>query len=284
MPSLDVCYDLSVSPPTYDHVSFLLAAEMERIDRGRESIALHILPGPRDGFREDKLPPFTAQERRQMRDQIVVPMSQLLPSCRSMHVHDERVPLARGTFGYGERRYGTKELVRAAGRGVYPFRLPGSPLAGPYVTITLREANYWPSRNSNHDQWVEVARALQDGGNRVIVVRDTDRADASFAEFEIAPKASRYLHERAALYAGAQLNLGINSGPMWLCLFMGASTLIVKMTSPDAPCVTDTFFRSCGFPRGSTWPNLRPRQCVSWALERASDIIAAAERLLGEAA
>lgn len=283
MTELTACYDLSVSPPTYDAVSFMLAAEMERIARGCDTIAVRILPGPADGFRSDRLPPFDVGARQAMRDNILVPLARLLPSCRSCFVEDGRPRPAGETFGYGEACYGFRYQLRAAQENVYPLRSFRAPsIAGPYVTITLREAPYWPTRNSNLTQWVDIAQRLRSLGLRVMIVRDTRMAAQPLRGLKIAAEASTGLLARAALYAGAELNLFVNNGPAWLCLHMGAPCLIVKLTAPDAPCVNDAFFAGLGFPRGATWPNLKARQRVSWGDEEPSSLVEEAMQLLDQ--
>src|SRR5438552_1800804 len=84
--TLTAVYDLAVSPPTYDFVGFLLAAEEARMARGLEAIDFLIAPGPEHGFRRDHLPPRDPAVRRVMLDGIVVPMVALLPSARGVRM------------------------------------------------------------------------------------------------------------------------------------------------------------------------------------------------------
>ncbi|MDB5555417.1 MAG: hypothetical protein JWL86_5401 [Rhizobium sp.] len=282
--SIDVVYDLGVSPSTYDFVSFLLASEMERLRVGADSIRLHILPGPAGGFRADLLPPFTIEERQVMLERIVLPMAKLLPSCTAVTRHSERPSALAGCFGYGQRRYSLPFLLAAARAGVYPLRAPGQPVkSDPYITITLREAAYWPTRNSNPVEWMQVAQWLRSEGWRVVIVRDTARAHEVFGQFEVDTDAALDLHHRASLYSGAALNLFTNNGPAWMCLFMGAPCMVVKMTADDAPCVNDGYLGQHGFLRGSVWPNLLPMQSVEWLTDRADEIIPAVAKMLNMA-
>lgn len=279
--TIDVVYDLGVSPPTYDFVSFLLAAESERLRVGADGLYLHILPGPVGGFRSDKLPPFTIAQRQVMLEHIVLPMAKLLPSCTAVTRHTERPTELSGCFGHGQRRHSLPFLLAAAGAGVYPLRAPGQPVkSDTYITITLREASYWPTRNSNLAEWMQVALWLRSEGWRVVIVRDTAMAHEAFGQFEVDTDAALDLHHRASLYSGAALNLFTNNGPAWMCLFMGAPCMVVKMTADDAPCVNDGYLARHGFPRGSVWPNLRPMQSVEWFTDRADEIIPAVAKML----
>src|SRR5262245_34722595 len=57
-----------------------------------------------------------------------------------------------------------KEFVASCLHGIEP------------VTITLREAEHVPYRNSNLAAWAKFAREIEDAGEHVIVVRDTAKA------------------------------------------------------------------------------------------------------------
>lgn len=274
--ALTAYYDLAVCPPTYDFVSWLLAAEGKRLDLGLACIDVKICPGPADGFRRDSLPPFNVHEREKMRDQIVMPMPRLLPSVRSV----ERLRAAptpaqyqlKTAWSYGQRNYSFKFLIEAARRDLYPLRAI-NPAAVADVTITLRECSYWPTRNSNANTWIEVASRLRKAGRKVAFIRDEAHAAEEVEDFEILPVASVDLWQRAAVYAGAKMNLFVNNGPAWMCLFMGAPCAIFKLTAPNAPCTTDAYFGSHGFKRGDLWPNARPRQFLSWSDDHSADAI-----------
>lgn len=274
---LTACYDLEYSPPTYDAVSFMVAVEMDRIDRGFDEVEVRVLPGSHNGFRRDGLPPFRIEDRCAMRDEVVVPMAWLLPTCSGSLVAPDRRRPGGNVIGYEDSRYGFGHKILAARRNLQPFRVPAdTPAVGaerPYVTITLRETGYWPTRNSNVAEWLKVAAALQRCGYTPIIVRDTERAHELLDDVENSPQASHDLIFRAALYAGAEMNLFVNNGPAWLCMFLGAPTLIVKMMSSDAPCSSEQFFVSHGLRPGSQWPNAKPRQRIGWVDDDCADIL-----------
>lgn len=277
---LTAYYDLSTSPPTYDFVSFLLAAEMTRLQGNHDSLRIRILPGPVDGFRTSTLPPKCPHARRRMLQAIVAPLAQLLPSCVDCSSQDHRGKVPGDSIGYGTKMYGVKRLLEAAHANVYPLRALGTPPQGDYVTITLREASYWPSRNSNVGEWLKVADYLRRQGREVIFVRDTERADEPLNDHETAPRASVDLLHRAHLYAGAALNLFTNNGPAWMCLFMQAPCAVFKMIAPGAPMASAAVFTKVGLPPGSQWPNAAPDQFISWAMDDAQEIIPVVDRLL----
>lgn len=272
-------YDLAVSPPTYDALGFMLSVEMERVRRGEDQVEIIVVPGPRLGFRADKLPPFTIPERVQMRDGIVAPMGRLLPSCTSCRV-ERPARVDWDGFGYGSKTYGLKRILAAFAAGVRPLRAEPAEREEPYITITLREATYWPTRNSNLAEWLKVAAWAKSEGLDVVIIRDMAMADEPIEGFETAPDASRDLATRAALYAGAELNLFVNNGPAWLCLAMDAPTLIVKMVAQDVGGASEDFFRSCGLEPGSQIAGAPEYQRVLWSDDVADAVIAAAAPMI----
>lgn len=275
-------YDLSRSPPTYDFLSFLIGAEMDRLGAGWDDFEVHVLPGPKDGFRADNLPPFAAHERERMLRGIVMAMPILMPTCGGIIRHAERSQAVPGSIGWGQGRYGFARKVQAARRDIYPLR----PLLGfrtpkaPYATITLRECQWWPSRNSTIGQWLAVADGLKARGITPVFIRDTSRAEIPVNGFPTDGNAAADLHTRAAFYANAVMNLFVNNGPAWLSWFMAAPTLICKMVSADAPAVSPGFFEAAGLKPGENMPNARPRQRLLWTDDRCELILAAFDEMM----
>lgn len=279
---MNVFYDLATSPASFNFMDFLLICEMERIDSGEDQIDLHILPGPFNGFRQDAYSHSNSDSHREkMRDEVVLPMAKLLPSCRSIKMIAASDRPLKG-FGVNERRYSFPFYIVAAKRDIYPFRAARLLQVIPYfdVTITLRECDYWPTRNSRIEEWLKVARWLKSRGLEVGFVRDTAKASEPIDHFPILPSASKNLLTRAAIYSNAKLNLFVNNGPAWLCLFMAAPCAVFKMTAPEHPLTNDAYFAKHGFARGSIWPNLKKNQMVSWRDDNAADIIEEIEKAI----
>jgi uncharacterized Rossmann fold enzyme len=273
-------YDLAVSPPTYDFVSFLLCAESARTDS--EKLEILVVRGPKDGFRDDNLPPSIG-ERQKMLENVVLPMCDLLPGCTVRVVNRDEVPdVVDFPIGYTRDKpkshYGLHRTVEVLKEGFAPFRIDAEPVPG-LVTVTLREATYWPSRNSRLPQWLGFANWAKSNGKRVVFIRDTARAGDDLDGFECDHLAAVDLKARARLYASAELNIGIANGPMGLAMGFPVKTIMMRLYSPDAPCVSENYYEACGLKRGYQFGRTDIR--LSYEDDRAENIIRVAQEGVG---
>jgi hypothetical protein len=278
-------YDLAVSPPTYDFIGFLVSAERQRIRSGEKAFTVAIVSGPNGGFRQDDLPPRDPAVRRKMLDNIVIPMCRLVPTCAGVveltrDEVKERMSAASRVFPSGyqaekpKSHYGTIYYVRSLRAGVMPLVVDGVVKEPGLVTITLRQSHYWPTRNSNVEEWVKVAHELQARGKRVIFVPDADGYDERLDGFELDTRASTDLIHRARLSANAELNLSVSNGPAWmLCMMPQVSYMVFKMVAPDAPAVSPAFFKANEIPVGSQLG--RPNHRIVWEDDNADVILRA---------
>ena len=253
MSTLLAVYDLQSSPPTFDVVAFLVAAERERILRGMQDIRIVIAPGPDNGFRRDNLPPRDPKARRRMLENIVFKMSKLLPSCVSLEEGlPETADFPRGWSKYARlNHYGMHHIASAWKAGMYPLRATKRIEGRRLVTFSPRQAHYWPTRNINAKAWRRLGLELVERGYRVGVIPDVD-GDFYHPEFEMFEQASTDAEERAAVYESATLNLFTGQGPMAMASFMGkANCLVFKMLAEGAVCTDERFFKGAGFPVGS---------------------------------
>lgn len=251
---LTAVWDLAVCPPTYDIHSFLGEAELRRREIGAAWIDLVIQPGPIGGFRYDDLPPNYGA-RVGMLYRVNVGMARLLPSVRNIEILKARRDIKETEVfpvGYNARHpihhYGPSYLHRAepifqpteAARAFVKRYRSNRPR--PYVTITLRQASHWPSRNSNISEWLRVRAWLSILGYDVEWVPDTESNDPNVFSWD--------LDMRLALYEGAELNLGINNGPTCMWWYCDVPFIIFKMVTPDVPWTSAEFFEQFGIKPG----------------------------------
>jgi hypothetical protein len=278
MSTLRAVYDLSRNPPTYDVVAFLMGTESARQRRGDDDIELEIWPGPVQGFAGDKLWP-PPEQRDAMVESIVIPMALMLPTVRTVRRRVARPADARGDlFGLGVWSVGLARILEALKAGVRPLRpVGGVPSPDPsLVTITLREAEHWPARNSRVAEWMKAAEQIRASGFEVVFIRDTRKADMPLDGFATNPEASRDLDVRAQLYCEAVCNLFVSNGPAWFALALDAPVLMLRPTTEGVgKHSSQAWFDSVGLTRGVQIPGAPAWQRLVWEMDDADKIVAA---------
>ena len=208
---LNAAYDLDCSPASYDFLSFLCAAEKDRIERRLDFIDVTFVPGSKYGFRNDNLPPDTST-RQAMLWRICVASCRLLPSVWNVHVLKHRTSIEGDVFPNGwafnepQSCYGT-HLVKTLPRALRATDTAKKAVArkNRYVTFTIRNCDYWPSRNSNLPAWEEAAKYIESLGIDVVWIRDANEClDALAWDVDL----------RLAAYEGAICNLLVVNGPI----------------------------------------------------------------------
>lgn len=283
-------YDLKVSPPTFDFVGFLVSAERERIKRGDDHISIVIAAGPEGGFRKDNLPPRDPALRRKMLETIVIPMCGLLPSVASVNevacdISEKDISKADFPIGWTPHsripHYGTHHIISAIKAGCYPLTA-GERLRDDFlITITLRQAPHWPTRNSNFENWHKAAVEFQRMGYDIVIIPDEGTINVpGHLQSQYGPKAGFFydveamydLKRRASLYERARLNLFVNGGPHAMCLLMrDTKSICFKMTAPGAPCVDPNFWKGAGLPVGTQTG--KPGSRIVWADDETQTIV-----------
>jgi hypothetical protein len=130
-----------------------------------------------------------------------------------------------------------------------------------------------PARNSRVQAWADFARRLDPHAYLPVFVPDTDRSlvprPPCLAGFEVLPEASWSVGLRMALYESAYLNLGVNNGPLFMCVMNGRTrALVFKMVTPSVPQTTERFARQLGFEIGGQLPFATPYQRLVWEDDR----------------
>jgi len=273
MTDLTAYYDLDIAPPTYDAVSFIQTAEMERLKVGAEGIDFRIIPGSNEGFRKGPLWPKDTESRLKMKERVLLPLFHLLPSMRSVVEVERR---EEGGFGVRNAMYGFKFQMQAYKANIRPLRSPFEDVTDrSLATITLRESEHWPTRNSDVPVWLEAADRLKAEGYRVIFIRDTLRAHELLPGHETNIIASIGVLARARLYARAGINLFVNNGPAWLAVAMNLPVAIFRLLDDECPACRRQAFTAAGFPYGASYLPEAPHQQISWKPETVDAILRA---------
>ena len=132
------------------------------------------------------------------------------------------------------------------------FRRLGSvkPAGTAKYTVTMRQSSVDLWRNSNRDAWLKFAWEID-----AFVIED----------YEVDPM---HLHDRMALYAGADMNFGISGGPMWMCSLSEYPCMIFGIARHR------TYFDRCGVAPGERMPWCKEDQFTFWDNDDYSNIIA----------
>lgn len=285
MSTMRLVYDLGGSPPTYDFATTLCVAELERIKRKATGIEVIFLPGPREGFRPNEAWPPKTSDREALMQNIVLPMCRLLPTVTNVVRWKGPEEELKREFGYKAKLYGLPAMLGAMRMpGARALRFTGrAPACNDLITITLREAEHWPQRNSNIKEWLEAARALRADGWHVVVLRDAHRAAEPFEDFEIAPEASINVYERARLYTMARGNLFVNNGPAALALFMDLPAIIFRAFCDTHPASSRRYMADNGLKFGAQFPNTPVHQRWLWEDDTAARILEEVRSMIGNA-
>jgi len=228
--------DLSKVPASFDFITWLVNAEMDRRRRGAPApLLVAFVDGTDEGFRKGDVQ--NLPEKRQIMDKVMRPALALFGAkeepgaIHGRQYHYWYRPITDG-FKTGEEV--PKVEVPMAARMHVLRRLYTRHLSDPIV-ITLRETRYSPERNSNINAWLEFARRRRDEGHNVVFVRDTAKAHEPLDDFATYPEASLDLITRAALYSAAKCNMIVANGPAELLQFSDWPFIEIKPSAEIDP-------------------------------------------------
>jgi hypothetical protein len=276
VPANCVVYNMPCSPMSYDFLNWLIDAELNRCIKGAPSPLRVCFWFGRDGNTG-----FVNAAQQQMFERVMKPALDLIGAVADRDAAD----------GHVKTIFTLRDVVDAHRRGfeVPKFRtLTHKPWASkrfgarPPITITLREMDLYPYRNSNMDAWLKLAYYLESRGERVVFVRDTAKAHHPMGQsFESCPEASIDLHYRMALYEIAKLNLFVSNGPATLGLFSDFPWMMFVRIEPDgheyAPN-TPSFWRdNFGISVGEQFPWSKAHQRIIWQPDDYENLIKAWE-------
>lgn len=288
-------YDLAVSPPTYDFLPFLQLSELHRRRYELDNICFVFVPGPKDGFRDDTQHPRSISERYAWMRNIVMLACYLLESCKQiiwLKSRDEAIYfLKRSKSNVFPRSYSLdspvgdyshRGIIAAYIRGEKIATIKETPeytrmvesyLAGrvipqKLITVTIRDVDDSPARNTNYSEWRTFLQQLDPQKYKVIIIPDTSKvwqANNVLSDFEHCELASINLLFRTALYRQAYLNMTVNTGPIDLAYFSQSPFLVFKPTTKDAISTTSEFWLQwLGLEVGDQYPCAQQNQIVVW--------------------
>jgi hypothetical protein len=255
VPANMVEYNLTELSTSYDFLKWLIVAEMKRVEEGAPPpLRVKFFYGASNKALE-------FPNRAQMFHNVMVPLVQMIGA-----VVDDEMERGRQCNGL------TWAPIWAAynkGQKLPQLMIPPEALVSMQltmarqfgdmpVTITLRESDEFPHRNSDLLEWIKFAEWLRNERNEhVLFVRDTAKAEEGIEGFHTLPIASQNLIHRAALYEVAKANLFVSNGPSGLGVLSAKPSLLFQQILDDGAYWPETA-RGCshffGFEAGKQWP------------------------------
>jgi hypothetical protein len=245
--TLVAVYDLACEMLTFDFLWVMAEADRQRHRLGLPRGHVLIVPGYADGLR-DEIPAyhqaFPPTERKRRIDTLLRPLTTLFPAWtgftlaldrsqalelagRARHLHPRNYHPYAPQMLYVDAR----QRVLAEADPAPAFEVPAATvekaetwarsLAGGrrIATLTLRDSPYQPHRNSRHAVWKACAERLLRTGWVVLTIPAEDATEPLPGDWPgtVVYAAAVNVALRAALYQVADINLGVDCGPMSLC-------------------------------------------------------------------
>lgn len=291
-------FDLQVAPISYDASIFAAAADLTRRRMGLSRIHFVIVPGIKNGLKEERKAYeaiLDISARFWRLHNIVLPVFMLVPSFSGLSILPSRnladqmraaasdliyplhyepgLPVAHwhSEILTEDQTHGEIGVLRSSPQGLrYVDRWLASRLAGRrLVTITIRDYDFMPARNSNVDAWASFAQRLDTTKYLPIFVLDTERTldpiPASLSGFEIFREAAWNVGLRMALYETSYVNLGVNNGPSFMCALNSKTRILIfKIVTPGVPQTTEELISKLGYKIGGQLPYATRYQRMIW--------------------
>lgn len=286
-------YDLAVEPITHEFLWFMAHAELERRRRGLSHGKVVLISGWHGDLGYDVAhltDPIPPDRRRQLLTELIAPLIRLFshwsgePAPVSRQAADHLVGAARHRFPADYHpaipalsHVHAPRPVLAAGPDGQAVVVPSDALrivadwladrAGGrrVVAITIRDDGVHPGRNSALSDWLAFAGTLDPGRYFPVFVPDERVPLPAAMPYGVFPQGAGDPLLRAALYELAFLNMGINSGPMQLCILnRRCNFLLFRMINEGMRETATDFLVRRGLPVGTGWPLTGPGQRLVW--------------------
>jgi hypothetical protein len=306
---LHAFYDLEVNPNCFDITKFVCLAELVRREEGCDAIAAHIVRSSGHGFRKDD--PFEELQRQWRLHNIMMPILALMPSVTTIAcgvTRDVAARLYAGAEAVFPRGHTMDDPVSCfewadviyeslRGKDIPGLRPHPTALAWARrwleprarrrktVSITLREADFEPERNSAVQNWLAFARSLDDRKYCPIILRDTERnfgpPDHAFDGLFQCPEVTVNIELRAAFYEACDMNLFVSNGPAELCVLNPRTAYVsfFKLRADRGTGKRPDMHADLALGRLKDFCFAGPHQQLAWGEDGLPDIRAAFHRL-----
>lgn len=288
-------YDLNVARATYDILAFLCLADIQKEKVGAEYVHVVIVPAENNEFNVAARGIIDTTEHHWRKRQILLQCCGTLPSCLGVSMTstkmeaDSLLSKAKHIFPVGyevdhpvacwefnhlfDALSETSSIARLRAtekaRALVSDFLSQHPVAGKrIISVTLRDSEIKPKRNSKNQSWRQFMSDLDKSAYFIVIVPDTERSWSQNWKVEgtvMFPEACFNVELRMALYELCDINLGVNNGPMHLCALNElAKYIMYKQITEDYAHTSTQSFIDRGFVIGQDFPGAKDFQYLVW--------------------
>lgn len=306
-----VVWDFQVCPTTFDFINFLCHAENERLLRGFHSFLVIIVPGPVEGFRDNNS--YSIENKKWRTKNIIHSLTYLQPKCEGFYQCPSREEASRILekipknqilpFGYTVENpnnlYSWKETFKRISDGnnlqtlrsrYEPRRIVREWLANNcagkiVITITLRESEYEPERNSDISVWEKFSQEIDKNKYSIVLLRDQGRSLQDNTEWkgtgvQFFEAAVWDVELRQALYEYADLNFMINNGPFVMAVFSeNIKYAIFRMVTEEIFVTSSEHLIRQGWTIEEDFPSSGLLQRIYWENETLEKLLKVCEEI-----
>jgi len=283
-------YDLSVSPCSFDVITFLCMAEVERIKLKCNYMHVIIIPPEHDRYGDKENVNWRIRN-------LLLPCCWLMPSCRDATIcssRGEASPLLSNSknkifpFGYSIENpvaqylyylfketcsttpsFPTLKATNISKTFVSEWITYNQLHGKKIISITLREYGKPESRNSNLREWIRFARNLDTEIYAPVFIRDTFCAftlsEVDFGEFLCFQEVPWNMELRMALYEECYLNMFSTGGPPLLCVMNSSTRYLIFKIHVEGELVASSYLlNSFIVPLGGQFVNSSKLRRIVW--------------------
>ncbi len=305
---LSCYYDLDGSPCSFDFFHFLMTAELNRVHRQCDEIALTFVFGPDRGYKKDNI--RTYEQNDMFFKNVLWQGPHLLKSCKSIMCIDRESKIKIShedpdlifPRGYKletpKHDYTARGIVAAFVRREKPTFLVAPNYSRQIVrqylenfdgkkiiTLTTRELSREENgtRTCNFGEWQKFFDSLDKDKYQVLIIRDTSSVFLSnklFADFPEISIASIHLHFRIALYEIAFVNFFKNNGPLAPAFYSKANCVWFNEFDDAISSLSRNWYGiNYGMTEGSPFPMTTKNKILFWGKDNKATIQSTFDRM-----
>jgi hypothetical protein len=296
-------YDLEVSPCTFDCIKFYLLASLHYANQSNTGFTLYVVP-PTPKRLTALLATYNSTAQSHLANDffttritnILVAAAELIPGLNSVTILEKREHAAALAAQHScfppdynvaapAPVYGIREVLRIMRQGhVLPSLKPPEAVIESILyalfgnkktaTITLRQCQYQPLRNSDLDAYQEFSAYLQQHGFHVFIIPDPESDTLWPAPLDdISREAVNNVVYRACLYATCNVNFFVNSGSAALARFNHNAIFVShKLVVEDYGSTSRAFWLGIGVVPGQQLSFLSPLQLQCWETDSLTNL------------